>query len=111
DLGVYRAFLAQRGQRIGDCGAIELDSDHQFASADRVRGWRGDLCDAALPVRLRILRQVARIEFDGVAFGSFGAPDRERHFIARDPAQTLAFQCPENAFAGDLLPPTAGLLI
>src|SRR2546422_9821943 len=40
-----------------------------------------------------------------------GAPGCQRHLVSRNPAQALAAQLAQDAFAGDLLPPASGLLV
>ncbi len=52
-----------------------------------------------------------RIELDHRALGVLAAPGLERHFVARDSSQALSLQWAQDALAGNLLPPTACLLI
>src|ERR1700704_3103020 len=52
-----------------------------------------------------------RIEPDYCALRVLAAPGVERHFVARYSAEALPLQRAQDALSGNLLPPTAGLLV
>ena len=69
------------------------------------------LGDARFPIRTRVAFGQARIGTQHAAPRLLALPERERNLVHRHARQPAPFQRAEDRFAGDLLPPGAGLLI
>jgi hypothetical protein len=103
-LRVPSPFLTQLGKLVSARRPVQLDAHDQLSSPCQPRNSR-------LPIRRRIVAQMPRIEPDHRTLRVLAAPGLQRHLIARDSSQPPSLQRTQYALPGNLLPPTACLLI